>query len=258
MTFKIAIVQTNIIWEDTTSNLKSLDGLIQNMEQDVDLIVLPEMFATGFSMNSKKIAQDMDGEVVTWLKHKAKNTGTAIMGSQAIADTNKIYNRALFALPNQNILHYDKRHLFSPGNENLNYTRGLERKIFNYKGIRILPQICYDLRFPVWSRNKNDYDLAIYIANWPAARQNVWNTLIKARAIENQCYVCAVNRVGSGAGIDYFGESQVIDFKGEALFNLEQNPNIIGYYNFDFTALKSFKDKFAVHNDADDFNLIPA
>lgn len=258
MTFKIAIVQTNIIWEDATSNLKCLDLLIRDIDRNVDLIVLPEMFATGFSMNTKKIAQGMDGEVVLWLKQKAKDTGAAIIGSQAIADADKIYNRALFTLPSQQIMHYDKRHLFSPGNENISYSPGLERKIFNYKGIRILPQICYDLRFPVWSRNKNDYDLAIYIANWPAARQNVWNTLIKARAIENQCYVCAVNRVGMGAGIDYIGESQGINFKGEALFNLQQNANVIGYCNFDIAALKSFRDKFAVHKDADDFNLITA
>lgn len=258
MTFKIAIIQTNIIWEDAASNLKSLDGLFRDIDPDADLIVLPEMFATGFSMNSKKIAQGMNGEVVLWLKQKAKDTGVAIMGSQAITDANKIYNRALFALPNQQLLHYDKRHLFSPGNENINYASGSERKIFNYKGIRILPQICYDLRFPVWSRNKNDYDLACYIANWPASRQIVWNTLIKARAIENQCYVCAVNRVGSGAGIDYTGESQGINYKGETLLNLQQKENAIGYCNFDFAALQSFKDKFAVHKDADDFNLIKA
>ncbi len=256
MKFKIAIVQTNIIWEDTTSNLKNLDGLIREIDRNVDLIILPEMFASGFSMNSKKIAQGMDGEVVLWLKQKTKETGAAIMGSQAITDSEKIYNRALFALPNQQILHYDKRHLFSPGNENISYSPGYERKVFDYKGIRILPQICYDLRFPVWSRNRNDYDLAIYIANWPAARQNVWNTLIKARAIENQCYVCAVNRVGSGAGIDYTGESQIIDFKGEVICNLQNSADVIGYGNVDLTNLKSFNDKFAVHNDADDFNLI--
>ena len=256
MILKIAMIQTNIIWEDATSTLKSLDRLLRGIDRDVDLIVLPEMFATGFSMNSNKIAQGMNGQVVAWLKQKAKDTGAAIMGSQAIADTDKIYNRALFALPNQHLMHYDKRHLFSPGKENLNYSRGLERIIFNYKGIRILPQICYDLRFPVWSRNKNDYDLAIYIANWPAPRQNVWNILTKARAIENQCYVCAVNRIGTGDGIDYKGQSQGIDFKGEAILNMQQGADVIGYCNFDFAALKSFKDKFAAHKDADDFNLV--
>ncbi|SMO74247.1 Predicted amidohydrolase [Saccharicrinis carchari] len=256
MTFNIALVQHDIIWEDTKSNLSKLSDLIDNTQPHVDLVVLPEMFATGFSMNSTKIAQGMDGEVLSWLKQKAKEKGMAIMGSQAIKEKGKFYNRALFVFPNQQVLHYNKRHLFSPGNEHLNYSPGRERQIFNYKGIRILPQICYDLRFPVWSRNRNDYDLAIYMANWPAARQHVWNTLLKARAIENQCYVCGLNRVGSGGNINYIGESQVIDFKGVSLLNLDKQVDVIRYCTFDFNKLKLFKEKFAAHKDGDNFNLI--
>ena len=256
MSFKIAVVQNSICWEEVESNLNQLSTLLQVVEKDADLIVLPEMFATGFSMNTNKIAQEINGTVVNWLKKKAKETGAAILGTQAIVEDDKVYNRALFVTPQQHIYHYNKRHLFSPGNEDLTYTKGADRVVFRYKGLRILPQICYDLRFPVWSRNRNDYDLAIYMANWPEARQNVWNTLIKARAIENQCYVCAVNRVGLGGGINYVGESQVIDFKGETLLNLGKNRNQVACCSVDIETLGAFKNKFASYNDADNFELV--
>ncbi len=256
MSFKIGVVQNDIYWEEVEKNLSQLSNLLQGIEEDTDLIVLPEMFATGFSMNTNKIAQEINGTVVNWLKIKAKETGAAMLGTQAITENDKVYNRALFVTPQQHIYHYNKRHLFSPGDENLTYAKGEDRVVFRYKGVRILPQVCYDLRFPVWSRNRNDYDLAIYVANWPEARQNVWNTLIKARAIENQCYVCAVNRVGLGGNIDYIGESQVIDFKGESLLNLGQRKNEVGYCNIDIETLGEFKNKFASYNDADNFELV--
>ncbi|MGQ1783782.1 MULTISPECIES: amidohydrolase [unclassified Saccharicrinis] len=256
MSFKIALIQYNIVWEEANANLNFLSQLLQEIEDDVDLIVLPEMFATGFSMDTKRIAQEMDGKVVDWLKLMAKNTRAACIGTQAIRENGKVFNRALFVTPEQQISCYDKRHLFSPGNEHVNYTQGRQRTVIHYKGLRILPQICYDLRFPVWSRNRNDYDLAIYMANWPAVRQHVWNTLIKARAIENQCYVCAVNRVGEGGGIQYSGESQMIDFKGLGQLNMAQRNNRIAYSNIDIVSLTSFREKFPSHSDADDFELL--
>ncbi|WP_200871263.1 nitrilase-related carbon-nitrogen hydrolase [Saccharicrinis fermentans] len=176
-------------------------------------------------------------------------------GSQAIEENGKVYNRALFVTPDKQVRYYDKRHLFSPGQEDLHYTQGKQRTVLTYKGVRILPQICYDLRFPVWSRNGSDYDLAIYVANWPTVRKDVWDVLLKARAIENQCYVCAVNRVGEGGGIHYSGASQVIDFKGRVLLNMNHKFNSIAYCRLDMLSLVSFRKKFPTYSDADDFTL---
>ena len=255
MSLKVALVQYDIVWENVDANLKRLTALLEDLDKDVDLVVLPEMFATGFSMDSQYIVQEMDGDVVVWMKKMAFRTGAAMLGTQAVSEGNRNYNRALFATPSGNVYYYDKRHLFSPGRENQHYAQGTGRKVFVYKGVRILPQICYDLRFPVWSRNKSDYDVAVYMANWPAARSKVWDTLIQARAIENQCYVVAVNRIGSGGGIDYGGGSKVINFKGDVVMDVQTGRDVVGYYDLDLGALTAFIKKFPTLKDADDFNI---
>ncbi len=255
MKLNISIIQYNIIWEEIGKNLKQLMSLINQIDESTDIIILPEMFATGFSMNTQKISQTMEGEVINWLMDIAKSKQVAIIGTQAIKENNSVFNRAIFVVPTGQVQFYDKRHLFSPGSENKSYTKGSERKVFNYKGVRIFPQICYDLRFPVWSRNINDYDLIINMANWPESRISAWNTLLKARAIENQCYVIGVNRIGSGGGIDYSGQSQLIDYKGKVILSLDNEINIIKKCTIDLELLKNFKEKFPVYLDSDKYEL---
>lgn len=253
---KIAYIQSNIIWEDSSKNLRKLDEVLTKIDE-VDLIILPEMFNTGFTMNVNSVAQSADGMVALWLKKYALERGCALMGSAIINQNNKFANRLLMALPCSGIKHYDKRHLFRMGNEHERFEAGTSSPIFNYFGWRIRPLICYDLRFPVWSRNKNNYDLLVYVANWPGPRRNVWITLLKARAIENQCYVIAVNRVGTdGMGINYTGDSMVINPKGEIISELPINEEGIGYAEISLNELNSFRKKFPVHLDADDFELL--
>jgi predicted amidohydrolase len=185
------------------SNLSKIDGLLSSLTQKVDLIVLPEMFSTGFTMKPERFAEKTNGKSITWLREKAKIIGSAFVASVMIEDDGKYYNRAFFVFPDGEYLCYDKRHLFSYGGEDKKFTAGKSRLVVEYLGWRICPLVCYDLRFPVWSRNNNDYDLLIYIASWPKVRQSVWSIMPVARAIENQCYVATVNRVGSDKTCDY-------------------------------------------------------
>ncbi|WP_075589977.1 amidohydrolase [Labilibacter marinus] len=255
MQLNIALLQYNIIWENVKDNLKYLSDLLQSLPHEVDLVVLPEMFATGFSMNVDEVAEPMDGEVCAWMKKIAKLHDVALMGTQAIRDKG-IYNRALLVHSNGDIDHYDKRHLFSPGGEDNKYSKGRERRIFMLNGVRILPQICYDLRFPVWSRNIGDYDVAIYMANWPAARQSVWDALLIARAIENQSYTIGVNRVGVGNQIVYSGGSRCIDFKGQIIKDVSNLEGIVEIQEFDIKKQNVFRSKFSALQDGDDFELL--
>jgi predicted amidohydrolase len=253
-TIKIGLVQIDTIWENTAENIKRLDILIDSGEA-CDLLILPETFTTGFSMSAAKLS-DEGNRVIEWLEKKAKATGSVITGSIFIKDNDKIYNRLIWMDPSDKLQYYNKRHLFRMGREN-EFTPGNERKIFDLKGWRVNPLICYDLRFPVWSRNRNDYDLLLYVANWPAKRNNVWNTLLKARAIENQAYVAGVNRIGiDGEGIEYHGESQVVDFKGEILKMAENPVETIVYSEISISALQGFRHTFPVSGDADDFILL--
>jgi len=252
----VVYIQADLIWENSDANLKNFEKYFKQIEK-ADIVVLPEMFNTGFSMNVKELAQTMQGEVATWLKTKAMEHKFAIMGSIIINDENNYYNRLLMAYPNGELEWYDKRHLFRMGNEHENYSAGSRMPVFNYLGWRIRPLICYDLRFPVWSRNQNNYDLLIYVANWPKSRSEVWLTLLKARAIENQCYVVGVNRVGTdGMGIEYSGDSMVIDPKGNVVSALSENANGIGISSISLSELQLFRQKFPVHFDADDFNIL--
>lgn len=253
---KVAYIQSDIEWENSSKNLRKLDDLLNSIE-DADLVVLPEMFNTGFTMNVEKVAQSNNGMVSLWLKKYALERNCALMGSTIVKEEAKFYNRLMMAFPCSAVQHYDKRHLFRMGNEHEQFSPGSQRTIFNFMGWRIKPLICYDLRFPVWSRNENNYDLLVYVANWPGARREVWNTLLKARAIENQCYVIAVNRVGNdGMGINYTGDSMIINPRGEIISELPINSEGVGYAELSLSELNSFRKKFPVHLDADSFKVL--
>lgn len=251
----ISLVQYDITWEDKYANRRKIENLIQQIES-TDMIVLPEMFSTGFSMNVESMAEPMDGQTVVWLKKIAKEKDVVICGSIIIQENNQYFNRLLFVEPDGKINSYDKRHLFTMGNEQKYYTPGEKQLIVEFKGFRILPLVCYDLRFPVWSRNRGNFDLMIYVANWPAPRQKAWKTLLRARAIENQSYLVAVNRTGTDVnGIVYVGGSYTIDAKGKIIQQLSKNEEGIITEKYSLESLQRFRKHFPVLDDADQFSL---
>lgn len=251
----IAYIQPDIIWEDSNSNLRKLDKVFNTVKQ-VDLIVLPEMFNTGFTMNADKVAQIPNSTSTLWLKKHAIERGCAVMGSTIIQENSAYFNRLLMATHDANVQHYDKRHLFRMGQEHKQFSAGTKRVTFDYEEWKIRPQICYDLRFPVWSRNENNYDMLVYVANWPGSRREVWKTLLIARAIENSAYVIGVNRIGNdGMDINYTGDSMVINPKGEIISELPENTEGVGYAELSLKELHNFREKFPVHIDADRFSL---
>ena len=217
---KITILQRDIVWADPTRNVQRSDEAIDG-NPGSDLYVLPEMFSTGFCTQPEGIAEPAENRTVSWMKSKASQTGAAIAGSIAVHEDGRYYNRFHFVTPDGNVTTYDKKHLFTFGGEHNRFTAGSERVIVAYKGFRILLEICYDLRFPVWSRNKGDYDMIIYVASWPTPRVEAWKALLTARAIENQCYVVGVNRVGDDPGNNYCGGSRVIDPYGQIMAECE-------------------------------------
>lgn len=253
---RIALVQTDLYWEDVTANLASLEERIMSIENSVDMIVLPEMFTTGFSMDGN-LAEPMNLTTTRWMQQMAARTGALLIGSFIVKESGKLYNRACCVFPDHTIRYYDKRHLFRMGAENDTYTGGAERIVIEWKGWRICPLICYDLRFPVWSRNDAEvpFDLLVYIANWPARRAHAWNTLLQARAIENLCYVAGVNRVGTdGKGLSYQGDSVLLDFLGEPRVRAEHHDRIV-IGTVSKTDLIQFRSAFPAHLDADSFEI---
>lgn len=215
---KITVIQSDLAWENPQANRISFEQKINSIQEEVDLIVLPEMFSTGFTMNPSEVAESMNGETVTWMKQMATSKNCAITGSVVIKENSNFYNRMVFVFPSGEIQTYDKRHLFSLAKEEAVFTAGNEKVIVEYKNWKICLQICYDLRFPVFARNVENYDLLLYVASWPKPRINAWDTLLKARAIENLCYVVGVNRIGSDANnYEYVGHSQVVDFLGNVI-----------------------------------------
>jgi len=256
-TISLSLVQFDPVWEDSCKNIELLNGFTEKIHPDTDLIILPEMFLTGFSMNVTQIAQKMDGEGVTWMVKTAIEKKITIIGSLAINDDNKIYNRLFAISPHGEVRWYDKRHLFRMGEEHKFYTSGNKRIIIKVNNMSILPLVCYDLRFPVWSRNVNcEYDLLVYVANWPESRRDAYLTLLKARAIENLCYVAAVNRIGTdGSGFEYAGDSVIIDPKGNIVADLPEKTSGLVNYQIDLNLLKSYRQKFPAYLDADEFIL---
>lgn len=253
---RIALVQSPLVWEDPAANLAHFTAVLQSLPP-ADLVVLPEMFATGFTMQPAIHAEPVNGAAFTWLVNQAIAHKTAICGSLAVRDGNHFFNRFFFVYPDGNFVFYNKRHLFALANENAHYTPGTARNVINYRGCRILLQVCYDLRFPVFSRNRNDYDLALYVANWPERRSTAWKALLQARAIENQCFVVGVNRVGNdGNNISHAGHSAAYDFEGALLAHIPAHETGVAIAQCNLEPLQVFREKFPFLNDADSFQLL--
>jgi omega-amidase len=250
----ITLIQCELTWENPVANRKKLSALIKNLNQPTDLIVLPEMFTTGFSMNALANAEHPGGETQQWLAQLAAQQNCAITGSIAVREDNKVYNRMLFATP-EALYQYDKRHLFRMAGEDQRYVAGDRRVTVDFRDWRINLQVCYDLRFPVFARNQDDFDLQIYVANWPAKRSYHWRQLLIARAIENQACVVGVNRIGSDAnGVEYQGDSLAIAADGIILYDLE-NHSEAAQLTLSGAALTNYRKKFPCHLDADSFYL---
>lgn len=254
---RVSLVQSMLHWEDAAANRAMFGERLATLKGTTDLILLPEMFTTGFSMRSKELAEYMDGPAVSWMREQAKALDAALYGSVIITEGGKYFNRGLFVEPSGKVTVYSKRHLFRFANENEHYSPGNERVIVEWRGWRLLLQVCFDLRFPVFSRNRSDYDAILYVANWPEARRFPWSQLLIARALENQCYVAGLNRVGmDGKGIHYSGDSVVIEPRGEAIAQIEPNTEGTATVALDRNGLEDFRQKFPVGKDADDFRLI--
>lgn len=252
---KIAIIQTDLIWENPKANRVQFEQKINTISQAVDLIVLPEMFSTGFTMFPKALAETMNGETVKWMQEVARAKQSAICGSIIIEENTNHYNRFVFVYPNGEIKTYDKRHLFSLAGEHELYTQGTEKVIIEYKDWKICPQICYDLRFPVFSRNVEEYDLLIYVANWPKPRIMAWDALLKARAIENISFVIGVNRIGlDGNKHEYVGHSVVHDELGSSKVEANENDDVF-FATLDKVQLLQTREKLNFLNDRDDFSI---
>ena len=252
---RITLVQTDLVWENPMANCANLEEELNHLRGNTDVIILPEMFTTGFSINSAG-AEFQKGPSVQWMQLMAKRLNVLLLGSIKFKESGKLFNRMLAVFPDGTIATYDKKHLFRMGQEPEVYQAGEKRQIIQYKGFSIALFICYDLRFPVWIRNKNqEYDLAVFVANWPAARAEAWKTLLKARAIENLSYVAGVNIIGEdGNQLKYQGDSALINFKGENLVDLGTSKSMQTFEIFQ-KDLVEFREKFPAHLDADVFSF---
>ena len=252
MGVRIALCQCDIAWEQPARNLARLEPMVA--AADADVVLLPELFATGFTLAPAGVAEGDDGAVVTALRRWAARYGKAFAGSVAVAEGGRFFNRMYFVKPSGECVHYDKRHLFTPGGEARNYAPGSCRTVVGYGGVRFLLLVCYDRRFPVWSRCRGDYDAILCCASWPAPRREAWRTLLRARAIENQCYVAGVNRVGEDPSVRYAGDSALVDFKGRTMAEADDGEQLLTGA-FDPDALAAFREKFPAWRDADDFRI---
>ena len=254
---KISIVQTDIAWENKQENLRMLREKLHALRGTTEIVVLPEMFSTGFTMKSRELAEPVSGITVRILKELAADFQLALCGSFICSERSNYYNRAFFITPEGEEFYYDKRHLFRMGNEAEYFSSGNNQLIISYRGWNICLLVCYDLRFPVWSRNvNNEYDLLIYVASWPQARRLAWDTLLCARALENMCYVCGVNRIGvDGNKLIYNGGSVVFSAKGEVLASVPDGEEGIETVSLSLISLQQLRDKFPVWKDADAFRL---
>ncbi len=251
MKSRVAIVQRDIVWCDVERNFQQLETMLADVEADV--VVLSEMFQTGFVTEPEGVADD--GRTLRWMLVVAKQIDAAIVGSVIVRENGQFFNRLYFVKPTGEVEWYDKHHLFSIGGEAEHFARGMERKVVEWRGVRYLLEICYDLRFPVWSRQRGDYDAIIYSALWPKPRREVWRTLLRARAMENQAYVVGVNRIGAEPGLEYAGDSAVIDAYGRTIVDLE-NRESVAVAEMDMDALSLFRGRFNVAVDADDYVML--
>lgn len=255
---KVTLIQTSLHWENKEVNLKMFAEKIASIKERVDLIILPELFSTGFSMKPEILSEQMNGSTREWMKKAAQENNCVVLGSIIIEENRNYFNRLIWQNPDGTYEYYDKKHLFRYGNEQEHYTVGNKKLIVELKGWKICPLICYDLRFPVWSRNtkKNNYDLLIYVANWPEKRIHPWKTLLQARAMENQAFVIGVNRIGEdGNNIVHSGDSAVINPKGEITSNIKSNEEKIETITLSYKEVKSWRETFPAWMDADDFEI---
>jgi omega-amidase len=252
---KVALIQSALIWENPIANRNHFEEKINAITAKVDLIVLPEMFTTGFTINPKAVAEKMQGETILLLRSLAKAKNFAITGSLIIKEIDSFYNRLVFVFPSGEVQYYDKKHLFSLAGEDKVYTSGKEKLIVEYLGWKICPLICYDLRFPVFACNVENYDLLFYVANWPKARVNAWDILLKARAVENMCYTIGVNRMGlDDNNFEYNGHSQAVDFLGNYLLEPQESEGVF-IIELDKEKLQETRNKLGFLNDRDSFEL---
>jgi predicted amidohydrolase len=253
---KISVIQPEVAWENKSLNFQILSGILSPLFNKTDIVILPEMFNTGFSMNPEALSESSSGETFHWMKKIAETGNFGVCGSYIVKEDTNFFNRWVFVSPDKETWHYDKHHLFTMGGEDRLFTGGNSKLNFIFRGVKISANICYDLRFPVWSRNLEGSDLIIYAANWPENRRNVWNILLKARAIENQCYVAGSNRTGTdGEGIVYRGESMIIDPKGEIIASAGTEKNCSVTAEISMPGLSAFRNKFSVLEDMDDFTI---
>ncbi|SDX97368.1 Predicted amidohydrolase [Lutibacter oricola] len=254
---KVATIQSNIFWHKVEENRSHFTSLINQIKEKVDLVVLPEMFTTGFTMKPEEVAEDMAGETIKWMQNIAADNGFAICGSIVVEEDNKYYNRFIFVFPSREIKTYNKRHLFSLAGEEKVYSAGKEKVIIEYNGWRICPQVCYDLRFPVFARNVEAYDLLLYVANWPKKRILAWDTLLQARAIENLSYVIGVNRVGVDPNkFEYNGHSIAYNTLGAAIIPLNQENEITTVVTLSKKHISETRKRLNFLNDCDSFKLL--
>lgn len=252
---KLALIQSALVWENPEANRAYFEAKINAIEEGVNLIVLPEMFTTGFTMDPAAVAESMDGKTVLWMQDLAKAKNSAITGSVVIEENGNFYNRMLFVFPSGEIQSYDKRHLFTLAGEDKVYSSGSQKLIVDYLGWKICPLVCYDLRFPVFSRNVENYDLLIYVASWPKTRITAWDTLLAARAIENMSYVIGVNRIGTdNNGYEYVGHSQVLDFLGDRLIAPTEHEGVF-ITTLDQSKLREVREKLNFLSDKDVFEI---
>jgi omega-amidase len=256
-TLRVALVQQDLVWQDPEANRSRFDDLLAPLAGQVDLVVLPEMFTTGFTMEVEKLAEPVNGPTTAWLEKTARALSAAVTGSIITKDGERFFNRMLWAAPDSPTRSYDKRHLFRMAGEHHHYAPGKSPLCVEWRGFRVCPLVCYDLRFPVYSRRRPelDYDLLLYVASWPGVRREAWRALLKARAIENQAFVVGVNRIGTdGKGIEYTGDSVAHDFLGEPLVRLGAE-SAVTTVTLDGAALRAFRERFPAHLDADRFTL---
>ena len=252
---KVALIQSQLSWENPITNRNYFEEKINAITEKVDLIVLPEMFSTGFTMNPNDVAETIQGETILLLQSLAKVKNSAITGSLIIKEKNNFYNRLVFVFPSGEMKFYDKRHLFTLAGEDKVYIKGNQKLIVDYLGWKICPLVCYDLRFPVFSRNVDDYDVLIYVANWPKTRINAWDILLQARSVENMCYTIGVNRIGfDNNNFEYIGHSQVVDFLGNYMLESQETEDVF-IVELNKEKLHETRRKFGFLNDKDSFEL---
>lgn len=254
----LSLIQPDIIWEDIEANLESISELLKGIVEPSDIVLLPELFTTGFTMRSRELAEPMEGRTMKWMSEKAAELKCSIAGSIIISEGGNYFNRLIWMEEGGRYHCYDKRHLFRMSGEQQHYSRGGDALIVDFRGTRIMPLICYDLRFPVWSRNRHNYDILVYIANWPAPRKEVWETLLKARAIENLAYAIGINRVGKdGMGIEYSGDTMAFDARGRKIAYMGAGEAGLQNLRLSTEELHDFREKFPAWRDADPFTLDP-